>query len=412
MVFTPFIVDACRTPGGKRNGQLSHLHAVDLGTLAVDGLIDRIPALKAAPHLIDDVIVGCVGQLGEQSYNVGRMIVLASENVPESVPGTTIDRQCGSSLQALHFAAQAVMSGVQDIVIAAGVESMSHIPLISTITVGEEHGFGCPEGSVGLQKNYSRALENGGRIHDQFRGSEIVSNKYGITREDCDAFGLLSQQRAKAARDAGHFDRELIKIPPKGDKAMQEPRVFKYDEGIRDKATAESMKKLKPMQPGGTLTAAAASQICDGSSACLVANERGLAKLGLKPRAKVSHMAVVGSDPMAMLDGPIPAGRKVLSVANLAMNDIDLVEVNEAFASVTLAFAKELDCDLDKLNVNGGSIALGHPLAATGTKLVATLLHELERRGQRRGLIAICEGGGTANATIIETLGANSRSLL
>lgn len=393
MPYTAYIVDACRTAGGRRGGRLSKWNPSDLGATVVDALVDR-NGFK--PEIIDDVIFGCVSQIGAQGGNLARNVVLSSK-LPESVPGTTVDRQCGSSQQAVHFAAQAVMSGTQDIVIAGGVEVMSLIPIGSNIMDGMAAGRGMPSGE-NIQKRYP------GVMFSQFEGAEIVAQKFNITREEMEQLAVNSHKRAFEATKEGKFKSEII--PVKGyDKKKDQEVVHNTDEGIRWPTDPEKLKKLPLLKPdGGRITAGTASQICDGASAMLICNEAGLKKLGLRPRARIVALALAGDDPVMMLGGPIPATKNVLNRAGLSMDDMDLYEVNEAFASVPLAWQKELGADLNKLNVNGGAMALGHPLGATGTKIMTTLLNEMERRKVRYGLQAICEGGGTANATIIERI--------
>jgi acetyl-CoA C-acetyltransferase len=391
MPFTAYIVDCVRTAGGKRNGRLSQIHPADLGAIAVDALVERT---GIAPESIDDVIFGCVSQIGAQSANVARNVVLSSKYLPESVPGVTVDRQCGSSQQALHFAAQAVMSGTQDVVIAGGVEVMSLCPIGSSAMDGMAAGRGMPSGDA-IQRKYNV-------MFSQFEGAEMVAQRFDVTRADMEKLAVESHRRAHEATAAGRFKAEIVPVTVT-DPRTQQTVVHDADEGIRWPASADKMASLPLLKPdGGRITAATASQITDGSSAVLVCNERALQRLGLKPRAKIVALALAGSDPVMMLAGPIPATHSVLAKAALSINDMDLYEVNEAFASVPLAWAKEVGASLDKLNVNGGAMALGHPLGATGTKLITTLLNELERRNARYGLQAICEGGGTANATIIE----------
>jgi len=398
MPHTAYIVEAVRTAGGRRNGKLSKWHPADLGAQVVDELVRRT---KIDGAQVDDVIFGCVSQIGAQSANLGRGVVLSSELLPESVPGTTVDRQCGSSQQAIHFAAQAVMSGTQDCVIAGGVEVMSLIPIGSNVMDGAAAGRGMPVGE-GMQKRYP------GVVFSQFEGAEILASRFGVKREELDQLGYLSHQRAAAATQKGYFKREIV--PVKGyDKKADKEVLHEVDEGIRPGVKLEKMATLPTLKQGGVITAGTASQICDGAAAIMICNENGLRKLGLKPRAKIVGLALAGDDPVMMLGGPIPATKNVLARTGLTMADMDLYEVNEAFASVPLAWLKELKGDLNKLNVNGGAMALGHPLGGTGAKLMTTLLHELERRGGRYGLQAICEGGGTANATIIEIVSPNSR---
>ena len=387
-----YIVSARRTAGGRRNGRLAGCHPADLGALILDALVADAGVDPAA---IDDVIIGCVSQVGEQTFAFGRNVVLAS-SLPDSVPAVTIDRQCGSSQQAVHFAAQAVMSGLQDIVIAGGVESMTRVPMGSAITLAKSGGIGANPFSQAIQRRYGVAM------FSQFDGAQIIADKYGFTRDDHDRFALASHQKATAAMKAGAFDREIVPVPIVT--ADGEQAVHDRDEGVRADASLESIGSVKLISEGGTLSAAAASQICDGASGVLVASEAAVRAHGLKPIARIVNLAVTAGDPVIMLEEPIPATRRVLDRAGMTMKDIDLFEVNEAFASIPLAWMKALDADPSKLNVNGGAIALGHPLGATGTKLMATLIHALKARGQRYGLQTMCEGGGIANASIIEVL--------
>ncbi len=395
---TAVIVDAIRTPGGKRNGSLSGWHPADLAAQTLRALVERN---DLDPALVEDVIMGCVMQAGAQALNVGRNAVLAA-GFPESVPATTIDRQCGSSQQAAHFAAQAVMAGVHDIVIAAGVEVMSLVPMGAS--VGRNIGY-----PFGPQME-ARYTDDGGLV-PQGLSAEIIADRWDLSREDLDAFGARSQQRAAIARDEGRFDGELLPVAARPrDKETGEliatDAVVAADEGIRDGTTAETLANLKPaFKPDGKVTAGNSSQITDGASAVLIMSEERATQLGLTPRARFHAFALAGVDPITMLTGPIPATHKVLEKAKLGLDDIDLVEINEAFASVVLAWEKEHHPDMDRVNVNGGAIALGHPLGASGTKLLATLVNELERTGGRYGLQTMCEGGGLANATIIERLG-------
>jgi acetyl-CoA acyltransferase len=382
------IVDAIRTPGGKRNGKLKDVHPVTLAAHVLKALAERN---GLDPVLVDDVIMGCVMQVGEQSLNIGRNAVLAA-GWPESVPSTTVDRQCGSSQQAMHFGAQGVIAGAYDIVVAAGVEVMTRVPMGSSVV--KDMGFPFPK------EQLERYRETG--LPPQGIGADMIATNYGLTREDLDAFGALSQQRAVVARAEGRFDNELVPVPVDHGNGTE---LHSSDEGIRDGVTAESLSALKPaFSPEGKITAGNSSQICDGASAVLIMSAEKAAELGLKPRARFHSFAVAGSDPVTMLTGPIPATKKILEKSGLTMDDIDLVEINEAFASVVLAWQKELGADMSKVNVNGGAIALGHPLGGSGTKLMATLLNELERTGGRYGLQVMCEGGGMANATIIERL--------
>ncbi|MHB1087236.1 MAG: thiolase family protein [Acidimicrobiales bacterium] len=390
---TAVIVDAVRTPGGKRNGKLKNWHAVDLASEALRALASRN---NLDPALIDDVIMGCVSQVGEQAFNVGRNAVLAA-GWPESVPATTIDRQCGSSQQALHFAAQGVMSGAYDIVVAAGVEVMSRVAMGSSI--GKDAGF--PFGPR-VHERY----EPVGGLKNQGIGAEMIADQWGISREDLDEFSAESHRRAARATAEGRFEREIIPVYVRDENGEPTSELMTTDEGIRPDSSAETLANLKPaFQEGGKVTAGNSSQITDGASAVLIMSEEKARELGYTPRARFHAFALAGVDPVTMLTGPIPATAKILERTGLTMDDIDLVEINEAFASVVLAWQKEHKVDLDKVNVNGGAIALGHPLGASGAKLCATLLNELERTQGRYGLITMCEGGGLANATIIERLG-------
>jgi len=389
---TAVIVDAVRTPGGKRNGKLSGWHPADLAAETLKALAERN---ELDPALIDDVVMGCVMQVGDQAINVGRNAVLAA-GWPESVPSTTVDRQCGSSQQALHFAAQGVMAGAYDIAIAAGVECMTRVPMGASIG----SGVGFPFGPT-VRKRY----EPVGGLVPQGISAEMIADRWNLSREDLDAFGAKSQQRALQATEEGRFERELIGIAVFGADGAPTGETLSSDEGIRPGTTAETLANLKPaFKADGKVTAGNSSQISDGASAVLVMSEERAASLGLRPRARFVGFSVVGVDPVTMLTGPIPATTKILERAKLSIDDIDLVEINEAFASVVLAWEKEHHPDMAKVNVNGGAIALGHPLGASGTKLMATLLNELERTGGRYGLQTMCEGGGLANATIIERL--------
>lgn len=404
-----YIVGACRTAGGKRKGKLSGYHPADLGGAVCDALVERT---GCDPAQIEDVIFGCVDQVGSQAGNIGRFVVLASKHLPESVPGTAVDRQCGSSQQAIHFAAQAVMSGVHDCVIAGGVEVMTTVPIGAAVVDGLKAGHGTPMSKSHFDK-YGEALkayEEFGlstELFTQFGGAELLSRKYGLTKEDLDQFAVASHARASEATKAGKFGEEIVQLPVK---VLNEEKpsdgVHAQDEGVRPGTTLEGVAKLKPMFPGGIVTPATSSQICDGAAALLICNEAGLKRLGLQPRARIHSQALAATDPVIMLEGPIPASKLALAKAGLQIQDMDLYEVNEAFAPVPLAWAKALGADPEKLNVNGGAMALGHPLGGTGAKLMTTLVHELERRKGRFGLLAICEGGGTANATIIERCAA------
>jgi acetyl-CoA acetyltransferase family protein len=387
-----YIVSAVRTPGGKKNGSLSLWHPADLGAKVLDELVLQT---GIDPALIDDVIFGCVDQVGAQSGNVARNAILAS-SLPESVPGTSVDRQCGSSQQAIHFAIQAVMSGTQDVVIGGGVEIMSMVPIGASIKDGYEAGHGLPFDSEGMKTRYP------GIFFSQFTGAELMAEKWNLSRQDLDNFALSSHQKAMLAVERKYFDREILPIQAKNAEGKSD-MIF-VDEGIRYDASFEALAGLKTVTEGGVITAGNASQITDGAAAVMVCNDAGLKKIKTDPRARIVAISVVGDDPIMMLGGPIPASHKVLNAAGLNIDDIDLYEVNEAFAPVPLSWAIELKADKDKLNVNGGAMALGHPLGATGAKLMTTLLHELERRDAKYGLQAICEGGGTANATIIERI--------
>ena len=385
-----YIVEAVRTAGGKKDGLLSKWHPSDLGAKVLDEIVNR---LEMDPALVDDVIFGCVDQVGAQSGNVARNAVLSS-SFPESVPGTSVDRQCGSSQQAIHFAIQAVMSGTQDIVIGGGVEVMSLVPIGASVIDGMDAGHGFPFDSNGMKERYP------GVFFSQFTGAELVAKKWNLSREDLDQFALESHQKAVIATESNFFDKEILPIKAKNDKGVEDLVII--DEGIRFDASLDKLAGLKPVSDGGVITAGNASQITDGAAAVLICNEEGLKKISATPRAEIVSISVVGDDPVYMLTGPIPASFKVLDTAGLSIDDMDIYEVNEAFAPVPLAWATELKADRAKLNVNGGAMALGHPLGATGAKLMTTMLHELERRNGKYALQAICEGGGTANATIIK----------
>jgi acetyl-CoA acyltransferase len=396
---TAVIVDAVRTAGGRRNGKLSGWHPADLAAECLTALVQRN---DLDPALVEDVIMGCVMQTGAQAVNIARNAVLAA-GWPEEVPGTTIDRQCGSSQQAAHFAAQAVIAGVHEVVVASGVEVMSQVPMGASVGDGR---YGLPFGPrVGL-----RYADVGGLV-PQGISAELIAEKWGLSRTDLDTFGAESQVRAARARDEGRFEGEIVPVrsihrdKDTGD-ITETDELVTADEGIRDGTTVETLANLKPaFKPDGKVTAGNSSQITDGASAALIMTEEKASELGLRPRARFHAFALAGVDPVMMLTGPIPATHKVLDKAGLTLGDIDLVEINEAFASVVLAWEKEHRPDMSKVNVNGGAIALGHPLGASGTKLLATLVHELERTQGRYGLLTMCEGGGMANATIIERLG-------
>ncbi|AOR79662.1 acetyl-CoA C-acetyltransferase [Novosphingobium resinovorum] len=382
-----YIVEAVRTAGGRRNGKLAGWHPADMAGEVLNALVDRA---GLDPAVVEDVILGCVTQAGEQAFAFARNAVLASK-LPVSVPAVTIDRQCGSSQQSVQFAAQAVMSGMQDVVIAAGAESMTRVPMFSNTAYHAKEGVGVGPFSPRIQQRF------GVESFSQFGGAEMIAAKYGFDRETLDRFALESHRRAAAATKAGAFEREIVPLDVDG-----VPHVT--DEGIRYDATLDSIGSVRLLQEGGVISAANASQICDGASGALVVSERALKDYGLTPIARIVDMVVTAGDPVIMLEEPIPATQKALKRAGLRIEDIDLYEVNEAFAPVPLAWLKALGGDPDKLNVNGGAIALGHPLGASGTKLMATLVHALKARGKRYGLQTMCEGGGIANVTILEAL--------
>jgi acetyl-CoA C-acetyltransferase len=379
-----YIVDAVRTPVGRRSGGLSQVHPADLGAHVLSALMDRT---GVDPSAVEDVVFGCVDTIGPQAGDIARTCWLAA-GLPDSVPGTTVDRQCGSSQQAVHFAAQAVMSGTADLVVAGGVQNMSLIPISSAMLVGEQFGFTDPfSGSKGWVERY------GEQEVSQFRSADMIAEKWDISRDDMEEFALESHRRAVQAIDEGRFENE---IAPLGD--------TRVDEGPRREPDIAKMKSLPTLREGGRVTAAMASQISDASAALLVASEQAVKDHGLKPRARVHHLSVRGDDPVWMLTAPIPATRHAFEKTGMSVDDIDLVEINEAFASVVLAWQKETGFDMAKVNVNGGAISLGHPLGATGARLMTTLLSELERTGGRYGLQTMCEGGGQANVTILERL--------
>ncbi len=396
-----YIVNAVRTAGGRRNGRLSGWHPVDLAATVLDGLVERS---GVDPATIDDVILGCVMQVGEQAVNVARNAVLASRTLGEAVPGTTIDRQCGSSQQALHFAAQAVMSGAMDCVIAGGVESMTRVPLGASVALAAKAGMGTYM-SPALVERYGAQLDGG--QFSQFLGAEMLAVKYALPREALDAYALESHRRAAAATQAGAFTDEILPVQARLQDGSS-AGLHTVDEGIRADASMDAIAGVKLLREGGRLTAATSSQICDGASAVLVMSEAMVRAQNRTPLARIHHMSVTGGDPVIMLEAPIPATTQALRKAGLRLEDIDLFEVNEAFASVPLAWLKATHADPSKLNVHGGAIALGHPLGASGTKLTTTLLHALKRSGSRRGgrygLQTMCEGGGMANVTIFEVL--------
>ncbi len=377
-----YIVDALRTPVGRRRGGLSQVHPADLGAHSLRALMDRNDVDPAA---IEDVVFGCVDTIGPQAGDIARTCWLAA-GLPDEVPGTTVDRQCGSAQQAVHFAAQAVMSGTSDLVVAGGVQNMSQIPISSSMLAGQEYGHEDP-----FSQSKGWVARYGTQEVSQFRSAEMIAEKWECSREEMEEFAYQSHQRAIKAQDEGRFDREIV--PLEGVTA---------DEGPRRDTSLEKMATLKTLSEGGRVTAAVASQISDASSALLIASEGAVKEHGLKPRARIHHLSVRGADPVWMLTAPMPATRWALEKTGMTLADIDLVEINEAFAPVVMAWAKELEADMDKVNVNGGAISLGHPLGATGARLMTTLLHELERTGGRYGLQTMCEGGGQANVTIIE----------
>jgi acetyl-CoA C-acetyltransferase len=378
-----YIIDAVRSPVGRRNGGLAEVHPADLGAHSIKALIDRSGVDPAA---VDDVVFGCVDTIGPQAGDIARTCWLVAGYTDE-VPGTTVDRQCGSSQQAVHFAAQAVMSGTADLVVAGGVQNMSAIPISAAMLAGEQFGFANPfAGSPGWETRY------GTQEVSQFRSAEMIAEKWDISRADMEAFAIESHERALRARAEGRFEREIVPLAG-----------VEHDEGPREPNIAK-IQSLPTLVEGGRLTAAVSSQISDASAAMLIASEDAVRTHSLKPRARIHHLSVRGADPVWMLTAPIPATAYALEKAGMSLDDIDLVEINEAFASVVLAWQKETGADLAKVNVNGGAISLGHPLGATGARLMTTLLHELERTGGRFGLQTMCEGGGQANVTIIERL--------
>jgi len=379
-----YIIGAVRTPTGKKKGTLAGIHAADLGAHAIKALMERT---GVDPGEVDDVIFGCVDQIGAQAGDIARTCWLAA-GLPDHVPGTTVDRQCGSSQQAVHFAAQAVMSGTQHLLVAGGVQTMNQIPISAAMVAGQ--AFGQPDpfsGSSGWRERY------GTQEVSQFKAAEMIAEKWNITRREMEEFALESNRRALAAIERGYAEREIA--PLKG---------LKNDETPRLGTTLQKMAQLQPLAPNGRITAAVSSQIADGAAALLIASAEAVRRYRLQPRARIHHLSVRGADPIWMLTAPIPATQHALAKSGMKLSDIDLVEINEAFASVVLAWQRELKADLERVNVNGGAIALGHPLGATGAKLMTTLLHELERRGARYGLQTMCEGGGQANVTIIERL--------
>ena len=386
-----YIVEAVRTAGGRRGGRLAGVHPVDLAAKSLDAVMERSGLESKA---IDDVVMGCVSQGGEQAMQVGRNAVLASKHLGEGVPAVTIDRQCGSSQQAIQFAAQAVMSGTQDVVIASGVESMTRVPMGSTAMFHMKEGLGNYK-SPGLEEKYP------GIQWSQFMGAEMIVKKHGFTKDDLDRFALSSHEKAIEATRSGAFEAEIVPVEIETPEGTE---MHTVDEGIRFDATLESIQSVKLLSPEGTITAASSSQICDGSSAVLVVSEKALKEYGLTPLARIHNLTVTAGDPVIMLEEPLFATDRALERAGMKISDIDLFEVNEAFAPVPLAWLKHTGADPEKLNVNGGAIALGHPLGASGTKLMATLVHALKARGKKYGLQTMCEGGGVANVTIVEAL--------
>jgi acetyl-CoA C-acetyltransferase len=386
-----YIVAAARTAGGRKGGRLKGWHPADLGGEVVNSLLDRT---KMDPALVEDVICGCVGQAGEQGFNIARGASLSSR-LPESVPATSVDRQCGSSQQALHFGAQAVMSGSMDVVIAMGIESMTRVPMGLPIVLAMKNGFGHPK-SPRQEERYPNIQ------FSQFMGAEMMAKKYKLTKDQLDEYGYKSHQKAIAATQGGRFEEEIVPLTV----TLDDGAVTKHtvDEGIRFDVTLEGVKGVKLLQEGGALTAATSSQICDGASGVLLCNEKGLKALGVKPLARIHHMTVVGGDPVIMLEAPIPGTKRAIAKAGMKIDDIDLYEVNEAFASVPVAWLSEIGADPARLNVHGGAIALGHPLGASGTKLMTTLVYALKNNNKRYGLQTMCEGGGLANVTIVERL--------
>jgi acetyl-CoA C-acetyltransferase len=389
-----YIVAAVRTAGGRRGGKLAGWHPVDLAAQVLNALVDRS---GIDPAMVEDVIMGCVSQVGEQSTNVARNAVMASK-LPESVPGTSLDRQCGSSQQALHFAAQAVMSGTMDVVIAAGVESMTRVPMFTPSALPQKNGMGYYM-SPQIRERYADVGD-----FSQFLGAEMMAKKYGLSRDDLDEYALHSHQQAMTATREGMFKEEILPVEVRLADGTANGEMHAADEGIRFDATLEGIRGVKLLKEGGVISAANASQICDGATGVMVVSEKALKTMGVAPLARIHHLSVIGHDPVIMLEAPIPATLQALKKAGMRIGDIDLFEVNEAFASVPLAWLKATEADPARLNVHGGAIALGHPLGASGTKLMTTLVHGLRRHNKRYGLQTMCEGGGMANVTIIERL--------
>jgi acetyl-CoA C-acetyltransferase len=386
-----YIVAATRTAGGRKGGRLREWHPADLGGVVLNELVDRTGVDPAA---VEDVVMGCVMQVGQQATNVARNAILASK-LPESVPGTSVDRQCGSSQQALQFAAQAVMSGTMDVVIASGVESMTRVPMGLSVALPAKEGFGQPK-SPRMEDRYPNIQ------FSQFMGAEMMAEKYGLTKDQLDEFGYTSHQRAIAATQGGAFKDEIVAI----DGLDAEGNTVRHDvdEGIRFDVSLDGMKGVKLLREGGRITAATSSQICDGASGVMIVSEKALKEHNLTPMARIHHLSVIGHDPVIMLEAPLPATQRALKKAGMSADDIDIFEVNEAFASVPVAWLQTIGADPERMNVNGGAIALGHPLGASGTKLMTTLLYALQKRGKKYGLQTMCEGGGLANVTIVEAL--------
>ncbi|MGQ0630984.1 MAG: acetyl-CoA C-acetyltransferase [Sporichthyaceae bacterium] len=381
-----YIVDAIRTPVGRRKGGFAEVHPADMGAHVIKAIVDRS---GVDPNAIDDVIVGCLDNIGSQAGNIGRTALLAA-GLPEAVPGVTIDRQCGSSQQSVHFAAQAVLSGTMDLVIAGGIQNMTQYTILCAFAAGEHYGLGRTDPWTGSQRWAERY---GTDVLSQFTGAEAIAEKWGITREEMEQFALTSHERALHAAKNGYFDREILPYD-----------TITADEGPRADTTLEKLAGLKTLTPTGRLTAGSSSQISDGAVALLIAGDAAVKAHGLKPRARIHHMSVMGADPVLMLTAPIPATKRALERTGLTVDDIDVFECNEAFASVPMAWQKELGVEGAKLNPNGGAIAIGHPVGASGGRIMTTMLHELERTGGRYGLQTMCEGGGVANVTIIERL--------
>ncbi|MDE2486538.1 MAG: acetyl-CoA C-acetyltransferase [Alphaproteobacteria bacterium] len=386
-----YIVAATRTAGGRKGGRLREWHPADLAGVVLNELVDRTGVDPAA---VEDVVMGCVMQVGEQATNIARNAVLASK-LPESVPATSVDRQCGSSQQALQFAAQAVMSGTMDVVIASGVESMTRVPMGLSVALPAKEGFGQPK-SPRMEERYPHIQ------FSQFMGAEMMAEKYKLTKDQLDEFGYNSHQRAIAATQGGAFKDEIVGVD--GKDAEGNAVRHDVDEGIRFDVSLDGMKGVKLLREGGRITAATSSQICDGASGVMIVSEKALKEHNLTPMARIHHLSVIGHDPVIMLEAPLPATQRALKKAGMTADDIDLFEVNEAFASVPVAWLQTVGADPDRLNVNGGAIALGHPLGASGAKLMTTLLYALKKRGKRFGLQTMCEGGGLANVTIVEAL--------